>query len=344
MRGTLTQTTARLRRSNDWLKLAWMSALFVVLSGQAFAGGLEGPDPKDFARPMDPQAPAFAFNPTTSDKIAAGRRLFFDPRMSASNTTACASCHLEAHGWTDRARFSTNDLGKPMTRRTQTLLGVGWVPKLGWDGGVDALEAFVLAPIARAPEMAQDLDGLVDELNTAGDYAPFMKAAFGVDDVSITRISQSLAAFMRALVPPETPFDRWAQGDETAISEGAKHGFRLFAGKAGCAACHSGWRMTDDAFHDIGLQIGDDLGRAEHIPNDPAMRYAFKTPTLRGVAARAPYMHDGSLLDLGAVIDHYGDMPPQERAISPLVQPLALNAQEKLNVVDFLRSLSADTQ
>lgn len=316
-----------------------LAAIFCFWTTAVHAGGTEA---VSFERPDRPEAPAFAFNPTTAEKVALGRRLFFDPRLSASNTSSCASCHLERFGWSDRHPFSVNDSGALMSRRTQTLLGVGWVTSLGWDGGVPTLEGFALAPIARAHEMAQDLDDLVAELRAAGDYGDDMTAAFGTPDVSIDRLSHALAAFMRSLVPGETPFDRWLAGDARAISASAQQGFRLFAGKAGCAACHGGWRFTDDAFHDIGLAAGADIGRARLVPDDPVMRYAFKTPTLRGVAKHPPYMHDGSLANLAAVVDHYTDGLRHRPSLSPLLRPVKLSDREKLNVIDFLNTLSPD--
>ncbi len=296
-------------------------------------------DLADFVRPESLNAPYFAFNPTTPGKIAAGRKLFFDERLSGSNGLACASCHIEEFGWTDRLRFSLNDDGDPLTRRTQPLIGVGWTSKLGWSLGVDSLEGFALLPIAKAKEMGQDLDALVIELEKSGAYRDDMAEAFGSPDIKISRLTQSLAAFMRTLVPPKTAFDAWIAGDPGALSESAKTGFDLFVGKAGCAACHIGWRFTDDKFHDIGLTESQDIGRALHAPNDEGSLYAFKTPTLRGVRLRSPYMHDGSIGTLEAVIEHYVSGIRERPSLSPKLQPSELSTQEKLNVLDFLKTL-----
>ncbi len=295
-------------------------------------------------RPLDPVAPAFAFNPTTPEKAALGCRLFFDPRLSKANETSCASCHDPSHGWADRRQTSRGALDVAEVRRTQTVLGAGFVPKLGWSGGIDALEGFVLAPIARAHEMAQDLDALVAELSLSEVYAEDLNAAFGSPDVTVSRISQALAAYVRTLVPGEASFDRWQDGDETAVSESAKEGFALFTGKAGCVACHTGWRFTDDAFHDIGLESGSDIGRAMHEPKNPLARYAFKTPTLRDVALRPPYMHDGSKATLRDVVDHYSAPFAERESLSSLLQAPNLSDREKLNLVDFLLTLTSDRE
>ncbi len=119
------------------------------------------------------------------------------------------------------------------------------------------------------------------------------------------KVEMALATFERSIVSTEAPFDRWLNGDDSAIDAAAKRGFALFNGKANCAACHSGWAFTDASFHDIGTAHDDDIGRGRLFPSSAALKYAFKTPTLRDVAHRAPYMHDGSVPTLEAVIDLY---------------------------------------
>jgi len=327
----------------SWAKPGTLRFLGAGLLGFAlmFAADVASAGPHQ--RPDHPAAPAFAFNPTTPAKTKLGCRLFFDHRLSKANDTSCASCHDPAHGWTDTRRKSRGALDVAEARRTQTVLGAGFVPKLGWSGGIDALEGFVLAPIARAHEMAQDLDALVVELSSSGDYSRGLEAAFGSSEVTVGRISQALAAFVRTLVPGVAPFDRWQAGDQNAVSDSAKEGFDLFTGKAGCAACHTGWRFTGDAFHDIGLEAGSDIGRAVHEPNNPLARYAFKTPTLRDVALRPPYMHDGSKSDLMDVVDHYVQPKPARESLSPLLSSPVLSDREKLNLVDFLLTLTSVT-
>ena len=130
-------------------------------------------------------------------------------------------------------------------------------------------------------------------------------AAFGKGDITVLKIEQALATFERSIVSNEAPFDHWVAGDDNAIGLAAKRGFALFNGKANCAACHSGWAFTDASFHDIGVAKNDDIGRGRLFPSSVKLKYAFKTPTLRDVARRGPYMHDGSLATLEDVIDLY---------------------------------------
>ena len=139
--------------------------------------------------------------------------------------------------------------------------------------------------------------------------------------------------------PGSAPFDRWIEGDEGAIPEAAKRGFVLFNTKTNCFACHTGWRFTDDLFHDIST-TKTDLGRGSEIKNDEPMQYAFKTPTLRSVALRPPYMHDGSMATLADAVVHYEKEPIDRPSRSPLFVPVELTEQERLDLVAFMQTLS----
>ncbi len=163
---------------------------------------------------------------------------------------------------------------------------------------------------------------LIERLAAIPGYVDAFDAAFGKGDITRRKVELALATFERTIVSNDAPFDHWVAGDETAISASAKHGFDLFNGKANCAACHSGWAFTDASFHDIGSARDDDIGRGRLFPTSVKLQYAFKTPTLRDVARRAPYMHDGSLPTLEDVIDLYDrggiDRPSRADEIHPL--------------------------
>jgi cytochrome c peroxidase len=158
--------------------------------------------------------------------------------------------------------------------------------------------------------------------------------------LSLKTIAQAIATYERTIVSGPAPFDRWVAGDETAISESAKHGFELFNGKANCAVCHSGWNFTDNSFRDIGMR-DKDIGRGKWV-GIPSMQQAFKTPTLRDVDRRAPYMHDGSLKNLAAVIDHYDRGGTARPSLSDEVRPLGLSGAEKRDLLAFLLTLTGD--
>jgi cytochrome c peroxidase len=185
---------------------------------------------------------------------------------------------------------------------------------------------------------------MVKRLQNIAGYRPLFTAAFGDAGVTKEKVAAAIADFERTIVSADAPFDRWLTGDGGAISTSAKRGFALFNGTADCAKCHSGWRFTDDSFHDIGA-LGSDLGRATLLPGLESMDHAFKTPTLRDVALRAPYMHDGSEGTLERVIDLYERGGRTRRpGLATEVHPLTLSARDKGDLVDFLQTLSSPSR
>jgi cytochrome c peroxidase len=159
--------------------------------------------------------------------------------------------------------------------------------------------------------------------------------------VDVDAIAKAIAAYERTIEPGVAPFDRWIEGDESAVSESAKRGFVLFNGKARCSLCHSGWRFTNDTFQDIGVSTRD-LGRGREAKDEPLMQYAFKTPTLRSVALHAPYMHDGSAADLHQVVKLYEEGGIDRPSRSPLIKPVDLTDQERSELVAFLETLTGE--
>jgi cytochrome c peroxidase len=280
--------------------------------------------------------------------VELGRLLFWDPRASASGRTACVSCHLPQLGWAVNDPRSRNDSGKLTSRKSPTLLGIGHfgpdVPN-GWDGRNVSLEAQAKASIAtgsmsmRETESPVKIEVVEERIRSISGYVARFKAASPGTAIDIDSIVRAMAAYEATLEPGPAPFDRWVDGDETAISEPAKRGFALFNDKALCSACHVGWRFTDDGFHDIGTSTTD-LGRGREVKDDPQMQYAFKTPTLRSVALRAPYMHNGSLADLDAVIRHYEKGGLDRPSRSPMMMPVELNDGERADLVAFLATLT----
>ena len=277
-----------------------------------------------------------------------GRALFFDPRISASGKTACASCHFPELGYVVTDAHPLNDSGKPTSRKSQPLIGLGYAGNapVGWDGRSPTLEAQAKASIAtgsmsmRETETPVKVEAIEERIKSAPDYAAKFNAALPGKPINIDAIAQAVAAFERTLEPGLAPFDRWVSGDGAAIPESAKRGFALFAGKAGCAACHSGWRFTDDQFHDIGTTTTDQ-GRGREV-KDAALSFAFKTPTLRSVALRAPYMHNASIATLPDVVRHYERGGIDRPSRSPMLVPVQLTETERLDLVAFMETLTGD--
>lgn len=290
-----------------------------------------------FQRPQ--QIPAPVSNPLTAEKAALGKVLFFDSRLSRDKSMSCATCHSPEHRWSDGRKIPLGSENIENPRRTPTILNSAWLSALMWDGRASSLEAQAIMPITTAHEMNYDMEKLVKRLQDIEGYQPLFLKAF--DDKAITqkRVAKALASFQRTIVSPISSFDRWVAGNENAISEEAKLGFELFTGKAQCAACHTSWRFTDDSFHDIGLK-NTDLGRGAYVP--PAvtiMQHAFKTPTLRDLPEKGPFMHDGSIKNIEQVIKHYEEGGIQRDSLSPEMNAFELTDEERDALVEFLKTL-----
>jgi cytochrome c peroxidase len=295
----------------------------------------------DYRRP--PPRPA-----ANAALVDLGRSLFFDPRVSASGRTSCASCHFPHLAWATGDARSRNDSGKLTSRRSQTVLALGHTSgPIGWDGRSATLEAQARSSIATGSmsmsqtETPVQVEAIEERIRGVPDYVAKFNAALPGAAINVEAIAKAIAHYERTIEPGIAPFDRWIEGDEGAISESAKRGFVLFNGKAECSLCHSGWRFTNDTFHDIGVSTKD-LGRGREVKDEPLMQYAFKTPTLRSVALRAPYLHDGSAADLQAVVRHYEKGGIDRPSRSPLIKPIVLTNQERSDLLAFMETLTGE--
>jgi cytochrome c peroxidase len=279
-----------------------------------------------------------------------GRDLFFERRISASGKTACANCHFPELGWGVTEPRSRNDSGKLTSRKSQPLIGLGHADnaRVGWDGRSPTLEAQAKSSIATGSMSMRETDTPVkvevieERIKSDPAYVSKFNAALPNAPINVDTIAQAIAHFERTLEPGPAPFDQWIEGDDQAISESAKRGFVLFNGKANCFACHSGWRFTDDRFHDIGTSTTD-RGRGREVKDDELMQFAFKTPTLRSVALRPPYMHNASKADLHEVMKYYEKGGIDRPSRSPLMMPIELTDQERSDLVAFMGTLTGAT-
>jgi cytochrome c peroxidase len=281
-------------------------------------------------------------NAPNEARINLGRALFFDPRLSGSGFLSCASCHNPAMGWSDGLPTGLGHDFKRLGRATPTILNTVYQPLLMWDGRKPSLEEQALGPIEAAGEMNMPLDQLVRRLNGIRGYSPLFEKAYPGEGISTTTIGKALASFERTVVSTESPFDRWRKGDKAAMTVSAQRGFDLFQNKANCAKCHQDFNFTDNGFHNIGVKsLGetDDEGRFAHR-KIKILKGAFKTPTLRDVELTSPYMHNGIYKSLDEVVDHYDRGGDDKRNLSPNMQQLNLSAQEKKDLVAFMKSLT----
>jgi cytochrome c peroxidase len=320
------------------------AAAMLVLTQPAPAQGA-GPSLDAVKRDYQRPAPRPAGNQALA---GLGRDLFFDTRISASGKTACATCHFPEFGYVVTDARPINDSGKPTSRKSQPLIGLGHADgaPVGCDGRNATLEAQAKGSIATGSMSMRETatpvkaEVIEERIRSVPDYVTRFNAALPGKAIDLDAIAQAVAAFERTIEPGIAPFDRWIAGDGTAIPEPAKRGFALFTGKAGCSACHGGWRFTDDRFHDIGTTTTDQ-GRGRDI-KDPALNFAFKTPTLRSVALRAPYMHNASIATLVGVVRHYEKGGIDRPSRSPMLVPIALTDGERLDLVAFMETLTGD--
>ncbi len=321
--------------------LAFLICGLVATTGAESGEGGE-PTPAEralYAKPASipyPEADA-----PTPAKVRLGHDLFFDPILSGARHISCATCHDPALSWGDGRARAVGASHAPMALRSPTLIDVAWTERLGWDGKFRDLESVSFSPITAPDNMNLPEADAIARLRAVPAYVKQYQDAFGTPDVDRRGIEQALATYERTILSAEAPFDRWMTGDAGAVGAEAKRGFALFNTRAGCSACHSGWAFSDGSFHDIGSAEGDDIGRGRFFPTSVKLRYAFKTPTLRDVAQRGPYMHDGALPTLAAVIDLYdrGGIARPSRAVE--IRPLGLSDGDKRDLLAFLATLTA---
>lgn len=374
------------------LLTALVLALWQVSSAQpptGAAGAREQPklsdpaavDPYDWdLPPWVKPPPEPANNPTTKAKVELGRRLFYDGRLAADSMRSCASCHQQERSFSDASPFSWGVTGELTARNTMALANVGYAPSLTWANPyLDSLELQARTPLFGTHPVEMGMEGrhdlLVATLSTDPVYHDLFPKSFPEDGSRITvkSITAALGAFERTLVSARSPYDEYRFGGfADAISESAKRGEALFLGpRLKCHSCHGGPRFNGDVsaegepvlnFRNNGLYNVD--GRGGYPADNLGMAALtarqedtgrFKVPSLRNIAVTAPYMHDGSLPTLAAVLDHYAAggrlIPPGESNAgdgrksplkSPLITGFTLTAQERDDVLTFLHSLTDD--
>lgn len=294
-----------------------------------------GPLPK----PVEP-----AGNPSTPAKVELGRMLYYEPRISGNGTISCATCHNPALGWADGLAKGIGINGAKLGRSSPTVANAAYYELQFWDGRAPSLEEQAKGPVENPSEMGGRGDRVVATLKAIPGYVRRFEETFGSPDVTFDKFAMAVAAFERTVVDLDSPFDRWARGDDKAMTEAAVRGLDLFAGKANCAVCHSGPALADKRFHNIGLPDAD-VGRFA-VSKAEIDKGAFKTVTLRNIALTAPYMHDGSLKTLREVIDHYEKVSQEGKAkhpnLSMFMRPFRLTEDEKKDLEAFLRALTGD--
>lgn len=298
---------------------------------------------------LDPNSATFFVpgdNPLTEEKVRLGKRLFFDKSLSVDGSVSCASCHDPEKAFSDPNQFSIGFKGRRGARQAPTIINRAFSRAQFWDGRAASLEEQTSFPIISPHEMGNpDLNTVLKRLKTDQNYVAAFQQAFPADGaISEQHLAQAIASFERTVSAGNSPFDRFINGDKAAMNESATRGYRIFLGKANCAACHISFNFTDELYHNLGIGSvarKPDLGRFAVTKAD-GDQGAFKTPTLREVASTAPYMSDGSLRTLEQVIDYYDKGCQPNQWLSPKIKTLNLTVQEKKDLVEFLKALSGE--
>ena len=297
--------------------------------------------PRDFDWRLPPGFPAPAVpadNPMSAAKVELGRALFYDQRLSFNGAISCASCHSQPLGFTDGHAHAIGALGEAHPRSSMALANVAYNSRFTWvDPRPRSLEAQMMQPLLNEHPIEMGLHSHEAAVigRIAGDarYRELFARAFPGEPapVTLTSIVRAIACFERTLLSGRSPFDRYVfDDDQSALGPAARRGMALFFGeRAGCARCHSGLTLggAEAVYANTGVER---LGRR-----------AFRIPSLRNIEVSAPYMHDGSLPTLDAVLEHYSAggryrAPDTDRRI----RPLALSPAERGDLIEFLKALT----
>jgi cytochrome c peroxidase len=287
-------------------------------------------------------------NPLTVEGVALGKRLFYDPILSANNTQSCASCHIQETGFSETTQYSTGIDGIEGNRNAMPLINLGWQTKFFWDGGANGLESQVIAPITNPIEMHETMANVVAKLNADNEYPDLFKAAFGNAQVTSQNIMRAIAQFERTLISGNSKYDQYMRG-EVLLSAQELNGKALFEDmeKGDCVHCHSlGSTFSDFEFRNTGLDsIPVDEGRYL-ITLNQGDRGKFKTPSLRNVELTAPFMHDGRFQTLLQCVQHYNTEFHYSANLDPNLSFAVkgrMTQQEMEDLVAFMKTLT-DTE
>jgi cytochrome c peroxidase len=319
---------------------------FIILIGSLLVFSLAftflKPTPIYFQIPKGWPKPNYDFskNPLTEEGFQLGRQLFYDPILSKDSTISCASCHLQATGFTHVDHELSHGIdGKIGTRNSMTMMNLAWSKSFMWDGGVNHLDVQALNPITSSVEMNETLKNVVLKIHNSEQYKSLFTAAFGDNTITGQRILKALSQFELMLVSSNSKYDK-VMRKEAVFTNQEQNGYQLF--KTNCASCHSEPLFTNGKFENNGIPIDttlNDIGR-QRITEKPEDYLKFKVPTLRNIQFTNPYMHDGRFKKLTEVIKHYNSLGNKKNLPKKLQKPMRLSDNERVDLVAFLLTLT----
>jgi len=339
-------TNILLKLSNIWKGGLALISLSLLFSACVKNAPLVLSEPKavlEVAIPHFPPMPIDSGKFITKGRAELGEDLFFDPLLSRNFDISCASCHLTNSAFTDGLKVSVGTEGRLHNRNSPTLFNVAWQPYLFMDGGNPSLESQVIGPIEEHREMDLAFTEAIARVAADAKYPARFQEVFNLP-VSAYTLSLALASYERTLVSYRSAFDEYYYyGDSNALNSEEKKGLALFTSEAlSCVSCHQFPLTTDFSFQNNGLHddYTSDPGRARVTNNLAANEGQFKVATLRNIALTAPYMHDGSLANLEAVIAHYASGGSAHPLKSDLIRGFSISAPDKAALIAFLESLT----
>ncbi len=292
--------------------------------------------PNGFPNPIIPE-----YNQVTKAKIRLGKALFYEKGLSRDSSTSCASCHFQFAAFADPNTLSTGIDGRLGFRNSQALFNLAWKPDFFRDGGVQSLELVTLNPLHSSSEFDSNSADMIRKLKNSSYYVQLFREAFN-DTVSLSNTLFALATFQRTLISGNSPYDRYIfNGNEASLNDAQKRGMNLFfSSRTNCSTCHSGFNFTKEGYFANGLfPAYPDSGR-QRITLLETDRNKFSVPSLRNIEYTAPYMHNGEYSSLEEVVDIYNSGGFNVMNKDSLIRPLGLTADEKADLISFLKSLS----
>ncbi|RYY19098.1 MAG: cytochrome-c peroxidase [Chitinophagaceae bacterium] len=298
----------------------------------------------EFIRPNHFPETTYRFNTNqvTREKFELGKKLFYETRLSRDNTISCGTCHIQSAGFThhghDVSHGIEDRLGK---RNSQAIMNMAWSKSFFWDGGVTDLDLQAAVPITNPLEMDESIDNVLSKLRALPQYPALFKKAFGSEEINTERMMKALSQFMVMMISANSKYDKVMRNEGVSFTEDEQAGYQLF--KDNCSSCHKEPLFTDQSFRNNGIGIGfnNDSGRYTVTLNE-VDKYKFKVPSLRNLSFTAPYMHDGRLLTLEAVLDHYASRVKDYQNLDPLLKQnekpgIPLTTSEQSQIIAFLK-------
>jgi cytochrome c peroxidase len=286
-------------------------------------------------------APVYDFtnNQFTQKRFLLGKKIFFDKQLSSDGTISCNSCHAQTHGFADHnVSFSLGVNGAIGSRNSPSIANMIWSPYFMWDGGVNHIEVFSVAPITNPDEMHETMSNVLSKLNSNIQYRKLFKEAYGSDLITDQLLLKAITLFMSKIISCNSKYDKMRQG-KVEYNSMENEGYDLFKQK--CASCHTEPLFTNYQFINNGIDsVFTDLGRAKITFNNED-RGKFKVPSLRNIELTYPYMHDGRFWSLEQVLNHYRSGIRNSETLHPtLTNGIEITELEQQKIISFLRTLT----